>query len=182
MTSRLFLGIDLNSSFKQEIIDLRDKIYGVPNDLRWEEEEKLHITLKFLGDVGDNISDLLIQRLQNVELNKFKIKLNAFSFFKKKGKLSILFASIYDNPQVFEIQRIIEDECELVGFEKEKRKFHPHITLLRLKGKEDYRRLIKFNNKEINIPDSEISSFSLYESILQKSGSEYFKRKSFYLV
>lgn len=182
MTNRIFVGLDIPNSIKEDIISQRDQIYGLPNDLNWENESKLHITLKFLGDVGENLSDLIFQRMESIQFSKFTVKFDRFSFFKRNGQLSIMFAAIRNNPAILELYKIIEDECNLIGFNKEKRKFHPHITMLRIKGKEDINRLIKFNNTEIKIPEFEVNTFSIYESVLHQTGSEYLKRKSFYLL
>jgi 2'-5' RNA ligase len=181
MISRLFIGLDLPAEIVENLISLRNQIYGEPNDLRWESESKLHVTVKFLGDVGENVSALLTQRLGELEIRKMVCKFDSFAFFKKSGSLKILFASLYNTEKLKEFHEIIEEECELIGFQREKRKFYPHITLLRLKGKEDIKRLLKFNKYNIDNPDFEISSFSLIKSELKPSGSEYSIVQSFKL-
>ena len=78
MTSRLFIGLDLPTNVKKHLITLRDEIYDGEEQLRWESDDKLHITLKFLGDVGENLSNLLIQRLDNLSVNKIFSSHNTF--------------------------------------------------------------------------------------------------------
>ena len=94
MTNRLFIGLDFPRNVIHDLINIRDGICGSPNDLNWESEDKLHVTLKFLGDVGKNIEDLLIQRLENFTFNSIKAEFDKFAFFKRNGRLNILFASL----------------------------------------------------------------------------------------
>lgn len=173
MTSRLFIALDIPENVLDDLIDLRDQIYGTPNDLRWESKEKMHITIKFLGDVGENISELIIRRLEQIDFEKISANFDKFAFFKKNNVLKILFANLQENKVISEFQNIIESESELIGFTKEKRNFRPHLTMLRLKGKEDLNRLKIFNNYQIKNSEFLISSFSLIKSELFSSGSEY---------
>lgn len=181
MTSRLFISLDIPDEEIERIIDKRNELYGEPNNEKWEKREKLHITLKFLGDVGENVLELLQRRLSQIEHVSIKAKFDKFSFFKKNGKLRILYASLKDYESITLLQNKIEDECELVGFERETRRFHPHITLLRFKGGEDLNKLIKFNNQSIGDSEFYINSFSLVKSELLPTGSEYTKLQSFKL-
>ena len=182
MTSRLFISLDIPENEINRLSDLCNSIYGVPNDLRWEDESKMHITLKFLGDVGENIAELLLRRLEEVEFDKILASFNKFSFFKKNGSLKILFASLSENMKIKEFHKIIEEECELLGFEKESRKYHPHLTLLRIKGNEEDERLLKFNNYQIEKTEFSINSFSVIKSKLLRTGSEYTILKRFNLL
>lgn len=182
MISRLFIALDIPNDEIYKLIDLRDEIYGVPNDLRWEDVTKMHITLKFLGDVGENISELLMRRLEEVEFEKISAKFNKFSFFKKNGSLKILFANLLENKKIIELFNLIEEECGLLGFEKETRKFYPHLTLLRIKDNENIERLLKFNNYQIKNTEFNINSFSVIKSELLRTGSEYTIVKRFNLL
>jgi 2'-5' RNA ligase len=181
MTNRLFVALDIPESALNELIELRDKLYGTPNKVRWESKEKLHITLKFLGDVGENVSELILRRFEDIEFPKISSSFSKFGFFKKNGLLKILFAGIDDNMKIEEFHKIINDECALLGFNKEDRKFKPHLTLLRIKENEDLNRLVVFNKKIIDNINFEINSFSVIKSELKPGGSEYSILKEFKL-
>ncbi len=182
MTSRLFISLDIPEFNLVELLKQRDEIYGSPNNVKWEEKNKLHITLKFLGDVGENISELIIRRFEEIEFNKIISKFDKFSFYKKNGSLKILFAGFQENPAIIEFQNIIKNECKLLGFDSDNKKFHPHVTLLRIKEQEDISRLINFNNCIIKGDKFTIDTFSIVKSVLKPSGSEYNTIKSFKLI
>jgi 2'-5' RNA ligase len=182
MTNRLFISLNISDEVLEKIIKVRDEIYGEENNINWEDREKMHITIKFLGDVGENTKELITNRLDEIVFKKINAEFDKFAFFKRENELKILYASIIQNDCVNLLFNKIEDECGLCGFNKEKRKFHPHITLLRLKGKEDISKLIKFHNHKIELPKFTISTFSLIKSELKPTGSEYTKIKSYNLI
>lgn len=182
MISRLFIALDIPTDEIYKLTDLRDEIYGTSNDLRWEDVSKMHITLKFLGDVGENISELLIRRLEEIKFEKISAKFNKFSFFKKNGSLKILFADLKENKKIVELYKILEEECGLLGFERETRKFYPHLTLLRIKDNDEVERLLKYNNYQIKNSEFNINSFSVIKSELLRTGSEYTIVKRFNLL
>lgn len=182
MTSRLFIALDIPDEGLDQLIDLRNQVYGTPNIVNWESKNKLHITLKFLGDVGENVSELILRRFEGIEFPKISSSFSKFAFFKKNDVLKILYADISENEQIQEFNKLIESECELLGFQKEYRKFKPHLTLLRIKENEDLNRLIAFNKKAIENIDFEINSFSIIKSELLPSGSEYTIVKKFNLT
>jgi RNA 2',3'-cyclic 3'-phosphodiesterase len=182
MTSRLFISLDIPENSLEELLRQRDEVYGLPNDVKWENKDKLHITLQFLGDIGENISELMIRRFEEIEFAKIIAKFDKFSFFKNHGSLKILFAGFQENQAILEFQEIIKNECELLGFESVNKKFHPHVTLLRIKGKDNINRLVKFNNYDIKGDEFIINTFSIVKSELKPTGSEYSIVKSFKLI
>lgn len=182
MTNRLFIAFDIPESIQAELITLRDSLYGLPNDIKWEEIDKFHVTIKFLGDVGENLTDLILRRLEEVEFNQILTSFSNFAFFKKFGSLKILYTKLENNKNIQEFYKVIENECELLGFEKENRKYHPHLTLLRIKNDINLNKLLIFNNFEIPNLSFKINSFSIIKSKLKLTGSEYSVIKSFKLL
>ncbi|MBK8946837.1 MAG: RNA 2',3'-cyclic phosphodiesterase [Ignavibacteriae bacterium] len=178
MTNRLFVAYDLPIDTLDFITNKRDEIYNSSNLVNWESNEKLHITSKFLGDVGDYLTELIIDRFENLQLNSVKCEFSEFNFFKKNGELKILYAGIKQNDEFSKNQNIIENECGLLGFEKEIRNFKPHLTILRIKGNEDFEKLYKFADSKIE-HSFLINTVSLVKSELKPSGSEYTILKSF---
>lgn len=182
MTSRLFIALDIPDNILDNLIEQRDGIYDSADELKWEGKDKLHITLQFLGDVGENITDLLIKQFDEIKFETISTKFDKFSFFKKDGNLKIMFAGIEENNSIMEFQKIIKNECQLLGFESVNKKYHPHLTMLRVKGNEDLSTLAKFNNHKIDVDEFSITSFSIVKSELKPNGSEYSIVKSFKLI
>ena len=180
MTNRLFFAYNLPLSAIDFIVNLRDEIYGLPNNVNWESSDKLHITSKFLGDVGDYLTELIIDRFENFNAESINCEFGAFNIFKKNNEPKILYAEISSSELLTKIQIKIENEFGLLGFDREIRNFKPHITILRIKGMEDFNILDKFVNKKID-HSFKINTVSLIKSELKPSGSEYTILKSFKL-
>lgn len=181
MTNRLFIALNLPEPTIEYITKLRDDTYNSSAKIKWESEDKLHLTMKFLGDVGDYITELIIDRMEMLPFHKIETEFTEFGFFKRNNELKILYAGIKENSEMTKLHSKVEEECGLLGFEKEPRKFKPHLTLLRIKGYEDLYQLVNFNKKKINHKFA-INSFSLLKSELKPTGSEYSIIKSFNLI
>ncbi len=182
MTNRLFVALEIPSTVLDELIEIRNKIYP-DSGVRWEAKEKLHITLKFLGDVEDSLNDSIIKMIEERISGKkrFNLFFEKFGLFKKDGKPRILWVKTNDSNVLEEVQKEIEEGCSELGFKKEERKFKPHLTLLRVRGSEDFRKIYSFTNEEIPEINFAVSEIALIKSELKQSGSVYHTIKSFYL-
>ncbi len=182
MTNRLFIALEIPNEAIDQILLIRDEVYGIPNNVKWEPKSKLHVTLKFLGDVGENMTELIISQLDKIVFDKFTTGFSQFGIFNKNNIPKILWIGLNKNKSLFELQNKVEDSIELLGYQREKRKFTPHITLLRIKGNEDFLKVNSF--KEYSLPKIEfnIEKILLLKSILKPSGSEYSVIKSFNLI
>ncbi len=182
MTHRLFIALEIPNEAIDKVLQIRDEIYGVPNNVRWESKNKLHLTLKFLGDVGENMTELIINQLDNIIFDKFSTEFSHFGIFKRNNFPNILWVGLKESKKLIDIQNKVEEDIELLGYEKERRKFKPHITLLRLKGKEDLNRISDFQKYTLPKINFDIEKILLLKSILKPSGSEYSVIKSFNLI
>ena len=56
-TIRSFIAIESPDEVKDEIVNLQKRLKTLQADVRWEAPQKLHITIKFLGDVNETIQE-----------------------------------------------------------------------------------------------------------------------------
>ncbi len=183
MSKRLFVAAEIPENIIDDIIQIRDEVYGESSNIKWEKKGKLHLTLKFLGDTKLEIISSIEQKLDNLINNyhSFDTQIKKFGMFKRNGNPSILMLELFIDKKMFELQKEIENELESLGFKKENRKFKPHITLLRIKGKEDFEKLNSFLDCEFEKNNFRINKISLMESELKPTGSVYKTIKSFEL-
>jgi 2'-5' RNA ligase len=101
-------------------------------------QEKIHITLKFLGDVAEQDLDSIKKALQPLGEghDPFEVSTSGFGAFPSEQKASILWAGI---DQGAEHLRSIAEEVETLltpaGFERENRPYIPHLTLGRTRAR-----------------------------------------------
>jgi len=130
---------------------------------RWVQEEQLHLTWVFLGERDD--AEEILQRLARIDPLAHEVSMKGLGSFGRPPK--ILFAG--EKRPVFYKKA---SEFRREGFEMER--FHPHITLCRIKkihDREAFRAKIKaFQKVKLALVKREID---LYESQLTSGGAVY---------
>ncbi|MCX8092683.1 MAG: RNA 2',3'-cyclic phosphodiesterase [Candidatus Goldbacteria bacterium] len=164
---RSFIGIPLNDIARDEIF----KLYPDIKDLRFIRKENLHITVKFLGEIQEKriekIKDIIEESCSDI--SKFKISCKRLSAFPSLTSARIIWVNVMDGADTIEkIYKKLENKLANIGFEKEKRKYIPHITIARAKSSIDITEYL--HNFEINSMASEIV---LYKSDLKPNGPIY---------
>ena len=183
MTSRLFISLHIPEEVIDRILSLRDEIYPSDNIVRWEPKSKLHLTLKFLGDTSQDLIEQICNHLEGIikEFSKFDLAFEKFGIFKRKGEPKIIWAGLTKNNELQNFVEKLNDSLYHLGFEKEERTFNPHLTLLRVRGRENLENISKFYNANFEKIKFTGYKISLFESTLLKSGSVYNTIKSFEL-
>lgn len=180
--SRLFIAMPIPESTLSEIFKLKNKIIDKEAELRWEKNEKIHLTLKFIGEVSNEIVPLIIEQISFLNhFEKIKFSLTEFNFFPNGYNPKILYIGLSDNEiinqMVFELnQRLFE-----IGIEKSEKNFKPHLTILRIKkpvSKSFIKSAKSLNISSLNFIANEVS---LYQSNLKPNGSQYKKIKKYFL-
>ncbi|MGB2692999.1 MAG: RNA 2',3'-cyclic phosphodiesterase [Thermodesulfobacteriota bacterium] len=167
---RLFIAALLPEEIRQQLTNYVDSFKNSLDGVKWEKSEKLHITLKFLGDVEepklDDISNSLGKLVS--QYSPFSLNLTELGGFPNLKKPRILYHGLSNNPQLANLAYELEGELNGLGFEKENRKFVPHITLGRVKKK------INIEHRPPIVQTSfQITQIGLIKSELRPGGSVY---------
>ena len=100
--------------------------------------EKLHLTLKFLGDVAEDDLRRVEQALEPLREGHapFEVSTSGFGTFPSESKARILWAGVGEGSESLRaMAQHVEDLLELAGFDREKRPYVPHLTLGRARGR-----------------------------------------------
>jgi 2'-5' RNA ligase len=134
---RIFCAIELADEAREriaaQIAILRDTLPAA-RAARWEATEKLHLTMKFLGEVAESRLDDLSSALSGAarDVETFEAVLAGAGAFPPRGATRVLWLGMGDEAgELQRLQRRLEEECATSGFPLESREFHPHITLAR---------------------------------------------------
>ncbi len=165
---RLFVAIRPPESIVGELLDLME---GDP-DLRWQQDEQLHLTLRFIGEVERPVAEDIAAALEHVRFERFSIRLYGVGQFDKRGG-GALWAGVRPKGQLQALNAKVERACQSAGLEPERRTYHPHITLARFKRRPQ--RLDSFLHLHAGLTSEtwEVSEFLLYESRLGREGAHY---------
>lgn len=181
MTIRSFIALELPEPVIEHLISVQLKLEMSQGKINWEKKDKLHVTIKFLGDVTENnlvkisnLLEILVQRF-----NTFELSLDRLGYFKSNGIPRILWAGLNENCNLTKLAGEIDILCSEFGFEREKRKFKPHITLLRIKNEGIIKNLKPIEKIDFGELKFEAEKVTLFQSILSRNGSVYKPIKSF---
>jgi len=136
-------------------------------------QEKIHLTLKFLGDVAEDELDKVKQALQPIRErhDPFEVSTSNFGAFPSEKKARILWAGVEEGSERLRtVARHVENLLEPAGFEQENRPYKPHLTL----GRARARRTI-LDTSETSPPALRftVSGVDLVKSAPSKTGVTY---------
>ena len=181
MKNRLFVSLNLPVNIIEQIIKLRDNIC-TEEKIKWEPREKYHLTIKFIGDVSnemaEEISDKLIFVTQYPEI---KCSFNKFGFFYRDEKPAILWAGLKVDDLLLKLIMELNEKLNKFSISMDNRKFNPHITLLRIKNDSGNNFVNNFKNFTFDPILFTTNSITLFKSILHPEGSKYFEIKNYKL-
>jgi 2'-5' RNA ligase len=135
--------------------------------------EKLHLTLKFLGNVAEDDLIRVEQALEQLRgrHEPFEVSTSGFGAFPSERKARILWAGVGDGSGPLRaVAQSVDDLIENAGFERERRPYVPHLTLGRARGQGT-----KLDGASISPPTLRfrVSGVDLVESVPGEGGVTY---------
>lgn len=175
---RTFIAIDLTQEIKTKITEYILKLAKYGAQIRWVREEGMHLTLKFLGEISQDKVQKVQSLLQKISEHHgpFSLKLiGTGTFPRERRNIRVIWIGVEDSPQMMKLQEEIEEKLDSIGFPKENRPFHPHLTLGRVKSTKNIQPVLQelAKQSEICFGDMNVGKISLFQSILKPSGAEY---------
>jgi len=185
---RAFLAIDLPGDLKKRLFSFQKLEVPVGLKVKWVEEENLHLTLHFFGNLKEDLLERLGKHLALAfqEFSPFELALSEVGAFPLKGNPRVIWIGLLDPSQSLKgLFQALKKVLKRLKLEVPSENFHPHITLLRVKGVERAEALPKF--LEVLKREGERHhglSFGVREVILFKSelsprGPKYTPLKTF---
>lgn len=175
---RGFIAIDIDVAPK--VLEFEKEIEQTGADVKLVEPENIHMTLKFLGDLDEELVDQIENIMKDAvkEIDPFTIKLNGTGVFPNKNYIKVVWIGIEDGQIIETIAKRIDEQLSTLGFKKEKRGFSPHLTLGRVKTAKNKERLVKTIEKyeDVEFGEFEINSIKLKKSDLTPKGPIYTTR------
>ncbi len=174
---RLFIAIEIPPDIKSQLAVVISELKSAQADVRWERPEKLHITLKFLGDTPEDLLPQIVLLLEGVagKISSFTLRYSGLGCFPDKREPRIVWVGVEDiGNRLQPLAAVIEKEMTSIGLEKEKKEFHPHVTVGRVKSQKNIPSLLrKMESTTLESQPTEVSHIVLIKSELKSSGSVY---------
>ena len=175
---RSFLAIELPEPILTKIGEIQGGLRSSHADVRWTNPEKIHLTLKFFGNIEESTIDLIFKSIEEPirDTLPFSLKVRGVGAFPHLKNPRVIWIGLVDERDVLTaLQKQIETCLEKVGFRPEDRPFHPHLTLGRMKSSRGKGELVgrMESRREEEFGVFEVERVVLFKSDLRPSGPIY---------
>lgn len=170
---RLFVGISIPLEIR-EGIDVYIAATGVGIEgVKWVEKNNFHITLKFLGEVREDNVPSLVECLRMTAVGKvpFLISLTSVGAFPSMKYPRVYWIGVEKGKEMVKtLHDDIERECQKLGFATEGKRFHPHVTIGRLRK---FGKGSQLKGEKSCFGEFMATDFTLFKSTITKKGPIY---------
>jgi 2'-5' RNA ligase len=177
---RLFVAIDLPELVKEKVAGM---ITGELTGARRVPLEQLHLTLRFIGDVAEEMFGTIKNSLSRIMATPITLTLKEVGHFPPGKHPRVLWVGVEESEPLRELQKKIELALISAGTETEKRGFSPHITIARLKETPPAKiALLEEGNRLFVAGPFPVEEFLLYSSTLTREGAIHKKEAVYRFV
>ncbi|HEV2746524.1 MAG TPA: RNA 2',3'-cyclic phosphodiesterase [Allosphingosinicella sp.] len=166
---RLFVAIRPPAPIREQLLDLMEGVNGAS----WQDEDQLHLTLRFVGEVERHVADDIAAELATVRHPGFELRLNGIGSFERRGQAVTLWAGVLPHGPLKALHRKVDQAVQRAGVEPDHRAYLPHISLARLGRAAGPIATLLAAHGGVSSPPFRVDSFRLYESRLSPQGALY---------
>jgi 2'-5' RNA ligase len=175
---RSFLAIELPKPILRKIEEVQGDLRLTHADVRWVSPEKIHLTLKFFGNIEESRIDPIFKSIEEPihSTLPFSLKVRGVGAFPQLKNPRVIWMGLVEEREALtSLQKQIETHLEKVGFQPEDRPFHPHLTLGRMKSSQGKGELVGRieKHKEEEFGDLRVERVVLFKSDLKPTGPIY---------
>lgn len=167
--ARLFVAVRPPQSVRAQLLAITGGVGGA----RWQSDDQLHLTLRFIGEADRHVEADLVAALSGVRQDPFAIALAGLGCFERRGNIETLWAGVAPHEELKLLARKVDQACQRAGLPAEGRAYSPHITLARLKRSAGPIRHLIETEGGLSSPPFTVDRFCLYESSLTPAGAVY---------
>ena len=140
---------------------------------RWQSDEQLHLTLRFIGEVDRHTAEDAAAALGTVHQQRFSVAVDGIGQFDRKGRVDTLWAGVTPHEPLKALHNKVDQALARVDIPPDSRAYLPHITLARFGRNAGPVGGLMASSGGVTSAPEEIDQFCLYESALSHEGSVY---------
>ena len=133
---RTFVAVDVGTAVRETAEELIGEFSAVGADVKWVDPEKMHLTLKFLGEVDAREIHHLCGAVQEAArgVKPFKLAIRGTGAFPNAHRPRTIWLGAGEGTeQLGELAERIESALEKIGYRREARRFTAHLTIGRIR-------------------------------------------------
>ena len=167
---RLFAAVAIPEDIGTALIKRQQGIEGA----RWRPLAALLVTLRFFGEVREDVARDLDGELMTLSGEPFDLVLQGAGAFGDNEDITAVWAGVAETPALTRLAKACETAARRAGLKPEGRRYRPHVTLAYLRRPDPVAvaRWVQANNL-LKSPPIRVESFGLYSSHQTKEGSAY---------
>ena len=167
---RLFAALSLPPEIVQVLARRQTGLDGA----RWRPPDSLHVTLRFFGELRQDIARDLDAELASIWAAPFEIGLEGAGSFGEGHDIHAIWAGVSETEPLRRLAEACETAARRAGLKPEKRRYRPHVTLAYLRHADpgQVAGWIQANNL-LKSPPIAVDRFGLYSSTLGGEGAHY---------
>lgn len=134
---RLFVAISLPETERRAVATATSAMREAARAMSWVSEERLHITLEFLGEQPEDAVEPLRRELDAAASlhAPIALRLRGLGAFPNLRAPRVVWLGVEPDPKLELLQHDVARACSELGYEREARAFRPHITLGRARAR-----------------------------------------------
>ncbi len=173
----MFTGITLCDEAREKVLKALKPFKKAGTPIRWTAEHNMHMTLKFIGEVGEPLAAEITGALQRWKpaVAPFCLRLKGFGKFPAGDDLHVFWAGVEESPELRTLFAGVEAALFPLGIARDARPFQPHLTLGRNKADYNFKGLygLLAEWRDRFLAEWPVSAFQLFSSRLTPAGPVY---------
>ncbi len=165
---RCFIAVECtNSEVIEGIRRVQGALESTGANLKHVEPENIHLTLKFLGEIPQHKVDEVAEIVKDISFNSFKFKVEEVGVFPNLRRPATIWAGITEG--VSDLAAVFEEvdsKMGKLGFDRERRRFHPHLTISRVRSGKNRDLLVE---ELLAVKDQDFGVVNVTRIVLKKS-------------
>lgn len=179
---RLFVAVETGPETAESVAlvvaELKRRLATAEPAVRvsWVEPERVHLTLRFIGEVDESKDRAIRACLQRgVPLLPFRVEVGGLSAFPDRGPMRVLWVGLTAGvEQLAVLEKLVSKRLLQAGVAADRSAFHPHVTVGRLRTSTTLRPSQLFQGiEDVTLGSIDVTGYTLFESRPTAHGSEY---------
>lgn len=164
---RLFVALELPVAMRDVLLSAMGGVAGA----RWQRDDQLYLTLRFIGEVDRHRAADIAAALDGVRFEPLELALAGPGSFDRRGRIDTLWVGVTPTEGVTALALRINQALQRVGIPPDTRAFVPHITVARLpRGAGS---ISEFPGRALPATRFRINGFALWQSRMVHDGADY---------
>lgn len=177
MSIRCFIAVECGGDeLTARLKEARRVLEAAGADVKFVEPENVHLTLKFLGEIEQSLVERVSKVVEETGFTPFNARIEQVGVFPNLRRPRVVWAGITDGaPQLEKIWGEIDGRLGRLGFERERRRFSPHITIGRVRSGRNRDKLVHeiSSLSDYVFGDLYVDRVALKKSVLTPRGPVY---------